>query len=587
MNVSLQRELRFIVETHLQFIYSQDDYPELDIPELARRLILAMGLDENCLKPGLHENHWNQNNVILITYGDSVQEEGHAPLKTLHNFLCAELKDTMSGVHILPFFPYSSDDGFSVIDYTQINDGLGGWEHVVNIAKDFDLMADLVINHCSSRGRWFENFKQRKHPGADYFIEADPETDLSLVVRPRTHPLLREVETLDGKKFVWCTFSHDQVDLNFANPDVLCEMINIIKLYLDRGIKIFRLDAVAFLWKEIGTSCINHPKTHEAVRLFRTLIEHHSPDAVVITETNLPNHENLSYFGNANEAHAIYNFSLPPLLVHALTSGTSQYLKAWQMTMPPAQFGTFYFNFIASHDGIGLRPAEGLLAESDIDKLANTMQSFGARISWRATDGGINKPYEINVTLFDALQGTDKGPDKWQIPRFICAHIIMFGLEGIPAIYIHSMLATNNYYEGVELTSQNRTINRYKWNKQELEDQLQNPDSHHAKVFTELKRLIGIRKKQPAFHPNATQFTLHLGDDLFGFWRQSVKREQSIFCINNVTDKDIAIPLATINLISLDKWVDLISGEEFTDLHKDLKLSPYQCVWLSNKFSSG
>ncbi len=580
----IQKELRFIVETHLQFIYDPQNFPEINIPALAKKLILTMGLEESCSKPGLHENFWDQEDVWLITYGDSIIEENTTPLSTLHKFLKENLKGAVSGVHILPFFPYSSDDGFSVIDYTLINDGLGDWQDIVDISKDFDLMADLVINHCSSRSRWFDNFKQRKEPGKDYFIEVEPNIDTTLVVRPRTHPLLREVETLDGKKFVWCTFSHDQVDLNFSNPDVLIEMINIIKLYLDRGVKIFRLDAVAFLWKELGTSCLNHPKTHEVVRLIRTLIEHHSPNCIIITETNLPNHENLSYFGNANEAHAVYNFSLPPLLVHALVTGTSQYLKTWQMTMPPAQFGTFYFNFIASHDGIGLRPAEGLLSEDEIDTLVNTMQSFGARIGWRALEGGRNKPYEINVTLFDALQGTSAhGPDKWQIQRFICAHVIMLGLEGIPGIYIHSFLGTQNYQEGVELTNQNRTINRFKWQFPELMSLLENEYSHHTKVFNELLRLIEIRKKQSAFHPNATQFTLHLGDQLFGFWRQSVKRDQSIFCISNISDQEVAIPLSSINLINLDKWVDLISGEVFNDLHKELTLAPYQSVWLSNK----
>ena len=384
---------------------------------------------------------------------------------------------------------------------------------------------------------------------------------------------------------MWCTFSHDQVDLNFANPDVLCEMIQIIKLYLDRGVKIFRMDAVAFVWKELGTPCIHHPKTHELVRLMRTLIEHHSPRAIIITETNVPNHENLSYFGNANEAHAVYNFSVPPLLLNALITGSSAHLKAWQMSMPPAQEGTFYFNFIASHDGIGLRPAEGLLQDQEIDTLINTMQSFGARISWRAAQGGLNKAYEINVTLFDALQGTTKGPDKWQIQRFLCAHGIMLALEGIPAIYIHSLVATNTYQEGVELTASNRTINRYKWDADELETQLATEHTHHAKVFEQLKRLIRIRRGQQAFHPNATQFTLHLGDQLFGFWRQSIRRDQSIFCIHNVTDETVTIPLSSINLISLNKWVDLVSGQEYSDLHLDLVLEPYQFVWLTNKIA--
>jgi len=369
-------------------------------------------------------------------------------------------------------------------------------------------------------------------------------------VRPRTSPLLREVETLDGKRHVWCTFSHDQVDLNFANPEVLCEVIKIVKFYLDKGVRTFRLDAVAFAWKEVGDSSINHPKTHEIVRLVRTLVEHASNEAIIITETNIPNHENLSYFGNANEAHAVYNFSLPPLMLHAMTTGNSQHLKQWQMSMPPAQHGTFYFNFLASHDGIGLRPAEGLLNEDDIGTLVNSMQNFGGRVSWRSAANGASKPYEINITYFDAMQGTHKGPDQYQIPRFVCAHAIMMSLEGVPAIYIHSMFGTHNYYEGVELSSQNRTINRYKWDYAALTEKLEDERSHHHIVFNELKKLLKIRCAQPAFHPNATQFTLHLGDEIFGFWRQSPRRDQSIFCIHNITDKTITIPLSSINLIS-------------------------------------
>jgi len=576
-----QTEPKFRIQQHLEFIY-----PELDGDVLSDKLIQIMDLDGRENPCQEHQSLWDEKDTYLITYGDSIQQDDETPLESLHQFYDAHLRDTINGVHILPFFPYSSDDGFSVIDYVQVNESLGTWENIEAIAGHSNLMADLVVNHCSSRSRWFENFKQRKHPGADYFFEASLDDDLSMVVRPRTSPLLREVETLDGKRYVWCTFSHDQIDLNFSNPDVLCEIAEIIKFYLDRGVRTFRLDAVAFVWKEVGNASIHHPKTHEIVRLIRTLIELHTPNAILITETNVPNHENLSYFGNANEAHAVYNFSLPPLLYHAMITGNSQALKQWQMTMPPAQEGTFYFNFIASHDGIGLRPAEGLLSEQDIGTLVNSAQNFGGRVSWRTADNGQNKPYEINITLFDAMQGTAKGADQWQIPRFICAHAIMLSLEGIPAFYVHSLFGTTNYYQGVELSSHNRAINRYKWNKQELEAQLADDSSHHAKVFTELTRLIKLRTKQPAFHPNATQFTLHLGDQLFGFWRQSLKRDQSIFCIHNIADEEISIPLSSINLISLDSWMDLVSGREFGDLHDSLTLKPYEFVWITNRPSA-
>ncbi len=578
MPTQIQKELKLIVENHLQFIY-----PEVDSTELADRLIDIMGLDAHCQKPLDHESAWDEDDVFLITYGDSIQEENDRPLRTLLKFYNAELKTVINGIHILPFFPYSSDDGFSVIDYVQVNDSLGEWEDIEAIARSCNLMSDLVVNHCSSRSRWFDNFKQRKDPGQSYFFEASPDDDLSMVVRPRTSPLLREVETLDGKKYVWCTFSHDQVDLDFSNPEVLCEIVRIIHFYLDKGVRTFRLDAVAFVWKELGHPSIHHPKTHEIVRLVRTLIEHHTPKAILITETNVPNHENLSYFGNANEAHAVYNFSLPPLVLHAMITGNSQHLKRWQMCMPPAQHGTFYFNFLASHDGIGLRPAEGLLDDDDIGTVVRTMQNFGGRISWRTAANGENKPYEINITFFDAMQGTEHGEDQHQIARFLCAHAIMVSLEGVPALYIHSLLATNNYHEGVMLSSQNRSINRYKWEYNDLMEKLNDERTHHGKVFREMKRLLALRCRQPAFHPNATQFTLHLGDQIFGFWRQSPRRDQSIFCIHNISNEKITIPLTSINLISLDNWTDLVSEKVFSDLSEDLVLEPYQFVWLTNK----
>lgn len=577
MDIQIQVIISTVVD-HLSRIY-----PELDYIAISERAVQAMNLEGNTPTTSLHQNKWSQKDAWVITYGDSVLADGEVPLQTLKQFADMHLKQVITGLHILPFFPYSSDDGFSVINYSKVNGSLGEWTDIEAIGTDYDLMADLVINHCSQRSRWFDNFKQRKDPGKDYFFEASPDDDLSQVVRPRVSPLLRETHTLDGNRHVWCTFSHDQVDLNFANPDVLIEMIRIVRRYLEQGVKIFRLDAIAFLWKEQGTDCVHLPQMHEVVRLLRSLIEAHSPDAIIITETNVPNHENLSYFGNANEAHAVYNFSLPPLLVHAMVSGTSEHLKRWQMSMPPAQAGTFYFNFIASHDGIGLRPSKGLLAEQDLDDLVNTMQSFGGRVSWRAVEGGKNEPYEINIALFDAMQGTKNGTDKWQMPRFICAHAIMLALEGIPGIYIHSMLATQNDYDRLELTKQSRSINRHKWDLSALELKLADQKSHHAIALESMKRLLSIRSQQTAFHPNAVQFTLHLGDDVFAFWRQSISRDQSIFCIHNVTDKSVSIPVSSVNLIGLDVWRDLISQAEYSANDKFIELEPYGFVWLSNK----
>ena len=572
------------VKHHLEYIYA--DVPlEHSLESLTMSLMETMGIkpDEDVSLPQSHSNYWDEEDIIMITYGDSVIDGDERPLVTLNRFLNRYSKNTINNVHILPFFPYSSDDGFSVIDYSSVNEALGSWDDIEAIAKDYGLMTDLVINHCSARSVWFDNFIKGEGPGSDFFFTGDPADDLSIVTRPRVSPLLRETETKDGTKHVWCTFSHDQVDFDFKNPKVLLTFIDIIRLYIDKGAKIFRLDAVAFLWKIVGTNCINLPQTHEVIRLIRTLIEHVDPSIIIITETNIPNRENLTYFGNANEAHAIYNFSLPPLLVNTLVTGNCKYLKSWMMSMPPAQNGTAYFNFIASHDGIGLRPAEGLLDDEEISELVHTMQNFGGKISWRASDHGQQKPYEINITLFDALQGTTKGPDKWQIDRFICAHAIMLGMEGIPGIYIHSLLGTSNDYEKVANTGQNRSINRRRWDFKELEALLDSPYSQHHKVLTRLSQLIRIRKAQPAFHPNATRFTLQLNENIFGYWRQSLDRKQSIFCISNVSDEEQTILLSDINLIGTDNWIDLVTRQQIALSDAFLQLKPYQVLWISNQ----
>ena len=573
-----QIELRTRVTDHLSRIY-----PDADHAQLAERLITTMGLDQRCKKPKPYRNLWDQQDIIAITYGDSLQRDGEKPLVTLLNFFRHNFADVINSIHILPFYPWSSDDGFAVINYKQVNEALGGWPDIEAIASEFSLMADLVINHCSSRSLWFEQFKNNQLPGHDYFIRADPDTDYSAVIRPRTSPLLKEVETLDGPKHVWCTFSHDQIDLDFSNPELLLEMISIIRFYLERGVRLFRLDAVAFLWKEIGTGCLNLPQTHELIRLMRTLIEHHSPRTVIITETNIPNRENLSYFGNSNEAHVIYNFALPPLLLHAMMSGSNRYINNWLMSMPPAQDGTTYLNFIASHDGIGLRPVENILEDEEINRLTDTMIAAGGRISWRKLSEDEVRPYEINISLFDALGGTFEGPDEHQIERFICAHAIMLGLEGIPAFYIHSLLATGNDSEKMELSGNNRAINRHNWSCEHLDRELSNPQSRHHQVLERLKSLIRIRTAQPAFHPNATQYTLHLGEQIFAFWRQSRKREQSVFCIYNISNQHQDISLRSINLVETNEWRDLLSGETLDQPDRTLSLPPYRFLWITNR----
>jgi sucrose phosphorylase len=526
---------------------------------------------------------WSQRDVALITYGDSIVDSGSKPLQVLRDFCETWLGSCVTWVHILPFFPWTSDDGFSVLDYSSVNQALGDWNDISDIATDYRLMADLVLNHCSSRSAWFENFKQGVDPGKGYFFTQDSSFDISRVVRPRTSELTMPVVTSEGEQQVWCTFSHDQVDFDFSNPDVLLEFTRIIRLYLDRGVRIFRLDAVAFTWKRSGTTCINLPEAHDLVRLLRSLIEWVQPDAIIITETNVPNIENLAYFGQRDEAHCIYNFALPPLLIHTLVEADSSRITRWLMSMPPAILGTTYFNFLASHDGVGLRPVEGLLSEGELDSMVDQLQKNGALLSWREHADGTRTVYEVNVSLFDAFKQSGEAIDK-TLDRMILAHAVLLGLEGVPAIYLHSFVATNNDVSRVENTGHNRAINRHQWDFKELTGFLSDDQTQHARCLQAIKGMIGIRQQQPAFHPNATQFTLNCGRSIFGFWRQSPDRAQSIFCLYNVTPISTTIAAASLNLVGSDRWRDLISGETVDLFCEDptIELAPYQAVWLTN-----
>lgn len=595
LSPEIAQPLRDRIAPILRFLY-----PEADLDALLQRLEsvvaghissrsqvprpLRNGLRDE-LRDQLRDQLWDEQSVVLITYGDSLVKAGEVPLQILAEFLQRYCRGMVSAVHILPFCPYSSDDGFAVIDYRQINPVLGDWTDIEAIAQTFDLMADLVINHVSSQSEWFQQYLAQQPPGRDYFIEADPSLDWSAVVRPRSSPLLTPVETAAGVRHVWTTFSADQVDLEFHNPAVLLEFVDILLTYCWHGARLVRLDAVGFLWKKAGTPSIHLPETHGVIRLLRAILGFTYPNTILITETNVPNRENLSYFGNRNEAHAIYNFSLPPLLINALLRGESRHLKTWMMSMPPAPEGCTYLNFIASHDGIGLRPAEGLLDGQEYEDLLTTMQAFGGTISYRQQPDGSQSPYELNISLFDALQGTvaSGGPDGWQRQRFLCAQTIMLALEGIPAFYIHSLLATPNDQERRAQTGHNRSINRHQWNYETLCDRLADPASDQSWVFHALHQRIAIRRQQPAFHPNATQYTLYLiNPHVFGLWRQSRDRAQSIFCLHNLSDRPQNVSLSNLNLICTDEWWDLLSEYVIQEGMEALPLAPYQAVWLAN-----
>ncbi|MBO1926436.1 sugar phosphorylase [Thiomicrorhabdus sp. 6S2-11] len=565
------------IKQHLQKIY--DDSVKV---EIAYQGIIELLAKQK--KKSIHRNHkWDQSDALLITYGDTFLQEGEMPLVTLQKFLDEYVQDSINCVHILPFFPYSSDDGFSVIDYMMVDPDLGDWPDVAKIEEKYDLMFDLVINHASRESLWFTDYKAGREPFTDFFIEVDGDPDLSQVTRPRNTPLLVPAYTHHGRKKVWATFSADQIDLNFGNPIVLLKMLAVLMFYIEKGSRIIRLDAIAFLWKQIGTNCIHLPETHEAVKLMRTLIEMVAPDAILLTETNVPHQENLSYFGESDEAHMVYQFSLAPLILHALHRGDSTYLTDWAMNLEPPPENCTFLNFTASHDGVGLRPVEGILPQREVEDLVTNMHRLGGFVSMKSNPDGSQSPYEINITYFSALREThnSNGPDQWQVERFICSQNIMMCLQGIPAFYVHSLTATPNDREGVEKTGRTRSINRRKWDYDYLQALIGSERSSNAEVIKRLTNLIKQRKKHKAFDPNTPQRILDLGSNFFALWRAGDGVKFPVLAIHNLTPEIQMLDVSEIDgFTAHTSWINLLGNQIMTSESQKTVLQPYQSMWL-------
>jgi glycosidase len=526
---------------------------------------------------------WDESDVLLITYGDMVRQPDQSPLQTLDAFCSAELPQAFSAVHILPFFPYSSDDGFSIIDYRRVEPELGTWEDVQGIGNNFKLMVDLVLNHCSRQSEWFRDYIQGLAPFRDYFIEVEPGTDLCEVVRPRSKPLLTEVPYLNEKRLVWTTFSEDQIDLNFANPDVLFEFIDILLTYIGRGARLVRLDAIAYLWKQIGTSCIHLEQTHEIVKLFREIVRIAAPDVILLTETNVPHAENVSYFGRSDEAHMVYQFSLPPLLLHALQSGNGEYLTRWADDLDPPPRGCTFLNFTASHDGIGVRPLEGILPEGEIRFVLDRVRANGGRVSTKRGLDGSDTPYELNITYIDALARPGE-PEDMLYRRYLCSQTLPLALRGLPAVYFNNLFGARNHTEGVEATGQVRAINRQKWDLDALQGMIHDRSNLHGNIFYEYRRRLLLRARQPALHPDAAQQVLDLGPDLFAVLRTATDDSQRLLCLHNLTDRPVEVRYADVHqTFRTNTQAAELLAEHPVDTITTHALEPYQTAWISQK----
>ncbi|PLR80402.1 alpha-amylase family glycosyl hydrolase [Bacillus sp. V33-4] len=514
---------------------------------------------------------WDEEDVVLITYADQFQEKDQPTLATFKKMFDRHLANNFEVVHLLPFYPYSSDDGFSVIDYKKVNPIAGDWEDIENLSLSTRLMFDYVCNHISAQSEWFQEYLKGNQEYQDFFIEMAPTIDLSAVTRPRATPVLTKFSLADGSdKHIWTTFSEDQIDLNFRNPQVLLKMVDVLLYYVEQGAEYIRLDAVGFMWKEPGTTCIHLEKTHQLIKLFRDISDEVSQGTAIITETNVPHKDNISYFGNGHdEAHMVYQFPLPPLVLYSINRGNGSALTEWAKNLGPTGGDTTFFNFLASHDGIGVNPIRGIIPEKDILEMIEDLKAEGALVSYKKNPDGTESPYEINVTYLDALN-KKSDEDEIRLKRFLVAHSILLALPGVPAVYIQSMLGSRNDYDGVAKTGMNRSINRQKYDLSEIETELMNPDSLRNKIYTQLSKIIRIRKAEPLFNPDVSMEVLDLDEKVFAFKRKT--ENESLLVIHNLTNEIVDCEIS-------GRFTNLLTGEEIiTD--EDIKLDSYQFLWL-------
>lgn len=521
---------------------------------------------------GKRKSGWDEKDVVLITYADQFSAKGEKALPVFTRFYNEWLSRTFSHVHLLPFYPWSSDDGFSVIDYHEVAPETGTWRDVAELKQSASLMFDFVCNHMSAKSEWFANYLAQKPGYEDFFISVDPETDLSAVTRPRALPLLTPFTLNDGSvRHLWTTFSDDQIDLNFASPQVLIAMVDVLLHYLMEGARYIRLDAVGFMWKIPGTTCIHLEQTHCLIQLFRAIMDAVAPGTVIITETNVPHKDNISYFGDGeNEAQMVYQFSLPPLVLHAVHRQDVKALCQWAGSLALPSTYTTWFNFLASHDGIGLNPLRGILPESEILSLVEKLQQEGALVNWKNNPDGTRSPYEINVTYLDALSLRDSSDDE-RIARFILAHAVLLSFPGVPAVYIQSILGSRNDYEGVERLGYNRAINRKKYTAGQVDRELNNNKSIRYQIYSRLSELIAIRRGERAFHPDSQAIFDAVGEHILKIVRVAENGER-MTALFNFSNKMQTVYGQTLF------GRELLSGQDISGT--ELTLNPWQVMWI-------
>ncbi|MFV0428780.1 MAG: alpha-amylase family glycosyl hydrolase [Arachnia sp.] len=533
-----------------------------DDPQRRERLLRGIAELVETYRPrlkGRHRARMDQATTYVITYADSVVRSGQAPLVTLREVLNHTVGQAVSDVHLLPMFPWTSDDGFGVVDHRQLNPRLGTWDDVAGLGQDYQLMFDFVANHVSSSSPWFVGWLAGDPRYADFFISPGPDFDVSRVVRPRTSPLTHSYPRPDGNQVAaWTTFGPDQVDINAANPEVILELTDVLLGYLARGATTVRLDAIGYLWKASATTSIHLPGTHSIIKLWRAIVDDIAPGARILTETNVPHQDNITYFGDGfDEAHMVYQFVLPPLVLHTFVAGDASALSSWVAHLDPPPGGTTWFNFLASHDGIGMRAVEPVLPEVDRQRLVQRALAVGGAVSYATTADGGQGVYELNVSYLDALAGAVDDP--WAVARrALAAHALLFSLAGVPAVYVHSLVGSSHDEKGMAASGINRRINRQQLQADALLAEIAH-SPRRADIVQGLRTLLRVRAAHQQFGPWAPQEVVDLGAQTFAVRRG--EPGDTILAVVNVSGRPIDVPGPI--------GTDVLTGERVEGLRLD------------------
>ena len=565
----------------LESIYHDHDSEELDfVFNQLLRIIQDFKL-ESSYEENKNVSSWDQSHCVLITYADTVRKDNERSLITLERVLNRYFLTLSKVLHILPFLKSTSDGGFAVSSHDYLEDRFGNWADLKNLSNDHILMADLVLNHVSSSHLWVQQFIKSQEPGLSNIFSPSQQKDWSNVIRPRSSSLFSQINTSDGPRYVWTTFGPDQVDLNWQNPRMVLEFLKLLIKYLGNGVRWLRLDAVGFIWKEEGTTCLHLPKAHLIVKALKIQLSNLLNDGVLITETNVPQKENLSYLIPKDEAHMAYNFPLPPLLLEAVITSRADLLNNWITNWPDLPVNTTMFNFTASHDGVGLRALEGLMSDQRLNDLLISCEKRGGLISHRRLSNGDDKPYELNISWWSAMEDSSRDSKRFQYERFILTQLVVIALKGVPAFYLPALLASDNDIKSFSMSGQRRDLNRERFKYEELSLTLQNDDSNASRNIKFLSKAMEIRSILDSFHPSSQMECLTKDrSDLVAIKRG--KNRKIILAIHNFTENKLNYKindLEFLNSISSNvELKDYLSGKRYSNL--SIVLDPFQVLWI-------